>query len=219
MLRLPPFRYHRPTDLAEALGLGDGAEEEQDDIDIDDLGLSNSIVVIEPDEKEEDPEMLVDEAPPTRPYQQIKIDVLDPTGAGLAVEIIILGVLITVILGSIAFFAFDSRRERGAVDKGEVVALVSERIDQGPRELFHEGTILLLRCSWLLDHPNEKVTGTRRQEMPAEAYFPPDEAADLFGKGDTASARRRAACAWTRSRCCGTAAAPRCRARRRREFI
>ena len=61
---------------------------------------------------------------------------------------------------------------------------MSERIDQGPRELFHEGTILLLRCSWLLDHPDEKVTGTRRQEMPAEAYFPPDEAADLFGKGD-----------------------------------
>ena len=28
--------------------------------------------------------MLVDEEPPTRPYQQIKIDVLDPSGAGLA---------------------------------------------------------------------------------------------------------------------------------------
>ena len=75
------------ADLAEALGLGDGAEEEQDDIDIDDLGLSDSIVVIEPiaDDKEEDPEMLVDdEEPPIQPYQQIKIDVLDPSGAGLA---------------------------------------------------------------------------------------------------------------------------------------
>ena len=75
------------VDLAEALGLGDGTEEEEQDYnDIDDLGLSDSIVVIEPiaDDKEEDPDIIVDEEPPTRPYQQIKIDVLDPSGAGLA---------------------------------------------------------------------------------------------------------------------------------------
>ena len=74
------------VDLAEALGLGDGTEEEEQDYnDIDDLGLSDSIVVIEPiaDDKEEDPDIIVDEEPPTRPYQQIKIDVLDPSGAGL----------------------------------------------------------------------------------------------------------------------------------------
>ena len=75
------------ADLVEALGLVDGAEEEQADIDIDDLGLSDIIVAIEPnadDDDAEDSDIIVDKEPPIQPYQQIKIDVLDPSGAGLA---------------------------------------------------------------------------------------------------------------------------------------
>ena len=62
-----------------------------------------------------------------------------------------------------------------------------------PGERLADGTIRLLRCDWLLSDASDaalsrdaagSVTMRRRQELPDEAFFAPEEAAALLRRGD-----------------------------------
>jgi hypothetical protein len=55
--------------------------------------------------------------------------------------------------------------------------------DSRVHEALSDGTIRLLRCSWLRDQPAGYVL-SRRQDLPEEAFFSHAEAADLFMRQD-----------------------------------
>ena len=65
--------------------------------------------------------------------------------------------------------------------------------DRPVRDLLRDGTIRLLSCRWLLEDaeaalPRSSASGLpvlrRKQDMPEEAFLPPEEAARVFDKGE-----------------------------------
>ena len=80
------------------------------------------------------------------------------------------------------------------IDFSAVLEKVEREFDKSIKDRLRDGTILLLRCDWLASSTSDALLGRdpttgrpiilRRQEMPAEAYFSPEEAAALFSRGD-----------------------------------
>ena len=80
------------------------------------------------------------------------------------------------------------------IDLTAVLATAEKRFDGRIAERLRDGTIRLLRCDWLASSASDALLGRdpttgrpiilRRQEMPAEAYFSPEEAEALFKQGD-----------------------------------
>ena len=74
-----------------------------------------------------------------------------------------------------------------------VLAFAEAQIDAPLRERLLDGSIRLVRCAWLASPQSDAQLATnaygipilrRRQDMPAEAYFPPAEAAGLLDRDD-----------------------------------
>jgi len=109
--------------------------------------------------------------------------------------------LMAVLLGSllvaavvVVHDALSSRRRLKNIDLTAVLATAEKRFDGVIAERLRDGTIRLLCCDWLASSASDAFLGRdpttgrpiilRRQDMPAEAYFSPEEAAALFSRGD-----------------------------------
>ena len=125
----------------------------------------------------------------------------DGTSDGLrvAIEIVLLVVLLGSSLGAAVVVVYKlhamQKRLKGA-DLSSVLFAADDLIDADLKRLLRQGTIRLLRCSWLMEDDACEaslgiariVTGARfmprLQDMPSGAFFPPDEALALFERGD-----------------------------------
>ena len=104
------------------------------------------------------------------------------------------------LFGGLIFAAIlvilDVRRTRKLLlrtDLSSVLVSADKYLDDPIRERLFDGTILLLRCDWLNNPASDEKLGSdpvsgnpiikRRQDMPAEAYYLPEEAEALFSQG------------------------------------
>uniref|UniRef100_A0A7S2NHY8 Uncharacterized protein n=2 Tax=Haptolina brevifila TaxID=156173 RepID=A0A7S2NHY8_9EUKA len=78
-------------------------------------------------------------------------------------------------------------------DMGMMLTLADKKIDGPLRERLADGSILLLRCSWLLSKSSDShldcdVSGNlrmrRRQALPSNAFFAPSDAVELLDRAD-----------------------------------
>ena len=121
-----------------------------------------------------------------------------PEGAArIVLEVILLIVLIGSLLGA-AGFSFRklhaTRRALASANLSSVLLAADAKIDGDLKNLLRNGTIRLLRCSWLMSDALEAALGTdertgahfmpRFQDLPSEAFFSPEEAVKLFSRGD-----------------------------------
>ena len=104
------------------------------------------------------------------------------------------------LFGGLIFAAIlvilDVRRTRKLLlrtDLSSVLVSADKYLDDPIRERLFDGTILLLRCDWLNNPASDEKLGSdpvsgnpiikRRQDMPREAYYSPEEAEALFSQG------------------------------------
>ena len=107
------------------------------------------------------------------------------------VQVLLEVLLFALIIGSLLYAArrmyIDvraSRIVREALDEAALITAVDASIDEPLRDRLRDGTIRLLRCSWVLATEGVVSHLPRMQDVPAEAFFEPEEAADLFARGD-----------------------------------
>lgn len=89
-----------------------------------------------------------------------------------------------------------SSRKKKNIDVSEVALTADENINKKLRKALINGDVRLLRCSWLATPTAEKhfrdshsthgdaIVMQRMQDLPAEAFFSPAEAAALLDRGD-----------------------------------
>ena len=106
-------------------------------------------------------------------------------------ELLVEALAYMIIMCSLAFaarrLALDVRAMRAArqkVDAGAVLTAADSLIDEPLRARLLDGTIRLMRASWLLAGAEAFPVLPRHQELPPEAFFGPEEAAVLFARGD-----------------------------------
>jgi len=91
------------------------------------------------------------------------------------------------IVATAAFIVHDllrTRRALTAVDLDAMLEMADRKLDEAIRALVEDGTIRLLRCSWLLSTDASGAILCRQQDLPPEAFFSCNEAAELLGRGD-----------------------------------
>ena len=120
----------------------------------------------------------------------------DNTDAKLIIEIIMLSGLGGGLLVAFMLIVVDGHRTRQLLlkmDLTSVLVSAQDKLDGPIRERLLDSTILLLRCDWLISPSSDEKLGKdpatgnpiikRRQDMPPEAYFAPEEAEALFSSG------------------------------------
>ena len=122
-----------------------------------------------------------------------------PDGVRYAIEIVLLLVLVGTFAGAAVVVICNTQRTRrtlATLDLSHVLEMADQKLDGPIHERLLDGTIRLLRCDWLLSDGADAALGRsaiapdgapiilRRQEMPDEAYFSPQEAAAIFRRGD-----------------------------------
>ena len=112
------------------------------------------------------------------------------------VELLMAAVFLGSLVGGALLSLRELRRTRrvlGAVDLSAVLAAADAKIDGALRERLQDGTVLLLRCSWLASPASDAFLGRdasgavvmkRRQDLPPEAFVPCDEAVAMLERGD-----------------------------------
>ena len=116
-------------------------------------------------------------------------------GLEVMLEIDLIGGIVLIIL----YFLYDLRRQRRSLACVDLVAaldITRQKIDKPVMKQLQDGSIRLLRCGWLLSDEADSVLREdtedhgvvvrmrRCQELPEAAFFSPEEAAELFGRGD-----------------------------------
>ena len=120
----------------------------------------------------------------------------DETSSAPALEgavkwVLIVLVLLDIVLGcgsaaAILVLEWHAARSTTTVTEFDMSGLLLAAIEpiDGPlRECLKDGSIRLLRASWLADSAAGSVL-RRRQELPEEAFFPCEEAAAMLDRGD-----------------------------------
>ena len=125
-------------------------------------------------------------------YDYVTSSLLDSAALQTTIEVVLMATLVGGLLSAVLLAVRDARRHRN-MDVDEALAAIEARIDGRLRARLADGTVQLVRCSWLLSAeadaslgrgPSGEVLMVRRQELPAAAFFSPAEAAALLDRHD-----------------------------------
>ena len=116
-----------------------------------------------------------------------------------AVRVCVEGVMGAFLIGSLVAGALWSIRELrlmrhalAGVDLFSILDAADSKIDSSLAERLRDGSVRLLRCSWLASPASDAFLGRegsaatikRRQDLPPEAFVPCDEAVAMLERGD-----------------------------------
>ena len=122
---------------------------------------------------------------------------VDPAELRIVVEVAIAATLIGSLIVGAIFSIRGLRRTRQAlasIDLSDALANADAKIDGSLAERLRDGSVRLLRCSWLASPASNASLGRsastgavimkRRQDLPPEAFVPCEEAAEMLERGD-----------------------------------
>ena len=129
-------------------------------------------------------------------YSVVQIGDNSFTGVRVFFEVSMLFILVASLAAGALIIVHDVRSTRGLLEKLEpdaVLAAADVRIDEPLAAKLRDGSIRLLRCAWLVSDAAQafiydKESGLprmrRRQDLPPDAFFAPQDAAALLSRGD-----------------------------------
>ena len=121
----------------------------------------------------------------------------DPAAMRVSFEVLMAVVLLGSIVAGAIFSIRELRRMRCAlasVDLSAVLSAADSKIDGSLADRLRDGSVRLLRCSWLSSPAADAFLGrdastgalimNRRQDLPPDAFVPCDEAGAMLVRGD-----------------------------------
>ena len=120
----------------------------------------------------------------------------NPAAARVSVEALMAIVLLSSLIVGAVYSIRELRRMRRAladVDLSAILSAADSKIDGSLADRLRDGSVRLLRCSWLASPASDAFLGRdasgavimkRQQDMPAEAFVPSDEAVAMLERGD-----------------------------------
>lgn len=120
------------------------------------------------------------------------------SATGTVLEVLMLLVLLGSLVASALYATWRVKLVRRVLAEADVSAVLlmeaEKPIDGKLRERLGDGSIRLLRCEWLLSMESDASLGRdaatgnavmrRQQELPPEAFYSAEDAADLLKRGD-----------------------------------